>query len=159
MPHTEIHFAEPSDAPALTSLINAAFAVESFFKTGDRTNEAEVREHLARGRFMVAEDNGAFTGCIYIEIDGDRGYLGMLSVHPDRQRQGIGSRLTSAAEEFCRESGCRFADIVVVSVREELPPIYEKLGYRKTGTRPFPKQKETKLPCHFLLMSKELGHR
>lgn len=155
----DIRFAEPSEAPALAHLINAAFAVESFFKVGDRTSEEEVRDHLAKGRFLVAEEDGRLACCIYIEMTGDRGYLGMLSVAPEKQRLGIGSRLTAAAEEFCRESGCRFADIAVVNLRQELPAIYEKLGYRITGTGQFPPEKLVKMPCHFLRMSKELGHR
>ena len=159
MPLIDIRFAEPSEAPALSRLINAAFAVESFFKIGDRTSEEDVREHLAKGRFLITEESGSLIGCIYVEMNGDRGYLGMLSVDPAKQRLGIGSRLTAAAEEFCRESGCRFADLAVVNLREELPAIYEKLGYRVTGSGPFPEDKLVKVPCHFFRMSKELGHR
>jgi hypothetical protein len=64
----------------------------------------------------------------------------------------------AAAEEFCREQGCRFMDISIVDLRTELPPLYEKFGYRISGSAPFPaEQMPVSRPCSFVLMSKELG--
>ncbi|MBW4026639.1 MAG: GNAT family N-acetyltransferase [Acidobacteria bacterium] len=157
---TDFRFADVNDVPVLTALINRAFAVEKFFKVGERTDEAELASLLEAGRMLVAEEDGSVIGCVYVKIEGERGYIGLLSVDPTRQRTGLGTRLISAAEEFCRESGCHFADITVVNLREELPGIYQKLGYVVTGTEPFPsEQRPVKMDCHFLCMSKELGHR
>ena len=47
-------------------------------------------------------------------------------------------------------------DLEVVNLREELPAFYRKFGYRVTGTHPFPAMERTKLPCHFMVMSKPL---
>lgn len=83
----------------------------------------------------------------------------MLSVDPGRQRAGIGRRLIAAAEEFCREQGCRFMDLSIVDLRTELPPLYEKFGYRIVGSEPFPAdQMPVSRPCSFITMEKELGH-
>jgi hypothetical protein len=60
------------------------------------------------------------------------------------------------AESYCRERGARFMDILIVSLREELPPFYRKRGYVENGTSPFPADVETKVPCHFINMSKQL---
>ena len=156
----EFRFATEADTEALILLINSAFQVEKFFKVGERTDAAEVAAHLESGRFLLLEDEAGIAGSVYIEVKGDRGYFGMLSVDPARQRGGIGRRLIAAAEEFCREQGCRFMDITIVDVRTELPAIYEKFGYRITGSAPFPsEQMPVKLPCSFILMEKELGHR
>ncbi len=153
----EIRFANEADAAAVAALVNQAFQVEKFFKVGERTDEAEVRAHLDGGRFLLLEDEGVLAGCIYVELRGERGYLGMLAVAPDRQRQGIGTRLMTAGEEFCREMGARFADLTVVDLRTELPPLYERYGYRVTGTAPFPAETmPVKLPCSFVTMSKPL---
>ena len=153
-------FATEADTEALIPLINAAFQVEKFFKVGERTDAAEISAHLKSGRFLLLEDEAGIAGSVYIEVNGDRGYFGMLAVDPARQRSGIGRRLIVAAEEFCREQGCRFMDITIVNLRTELPPLYEKFGYRITGSAPFPSdQMPVKMPCSFVLMEKELGHR
>ncbi len=156
----EFRFAAEEDTGALVLLINAAFQSEKFFKVSERTDAAGVLAHLKSGRFLLIEDQAGIAGTIYIEERGERAYLGMLAVHPARQRSGLGRQLMAAAEEFCREQGCRFVDITIVDLRTELPPIYEKFGYRITGSAPFPEeQMPVKLPCSFLLMEKELGHR
>ena len=76
-------------------------------------------------------------GCVYLKCTGDRGYFGMLSIDPARQRQGLGRRLIDAAEARARERGCRFMDIHIVNLREELPAYYRRLGYVENGTLPF----------------------
>jgi ribosomal protein S18 acetylase RimI-like enzyme len=106
------------------------------------------------------EEENKLIACVYVERKGDRAYLGLLSVDPAQQKRGLGRRLTAAAEEFARETGARFMDLTVVNLRTELPGIYEKLGYHITGTAPFPAdQMPVTKPCHFVCMTKELGHR
>ena len=156
----ELRFAAEADIEALVALINAAFQSEKFFKVGERTDAADVAAHLKSGRFLVLQDGGAIAGSIYLEQRGERAYLGMLAVDPSRQRSGLGRRLMAAAEEFCRQQGCHFVDISIVNLRTELPPLYEKLGYRVVGSAPFPaEQMPVKLPRSLLLMVKELGGR
>ncbi len=155
----DFRFATEADTPALVALVNAAYQVEKFFKVGERTDEAEVRAHLASGRFLLLEDAGELIGSIYVELRGERGYIGMLAVSPARQRGGVGTRLMAAAEEFCREMGCREMELTVVDKRTELPPLYERFGYRVTGSAPFPsEQMPVKMPCSFVVMSKPLPH-
>jgi predicted N-acetyltransferase YhbS len=157
----ELRFAESHDLAAITQLINQAFSVELFFKAGDRITLEEVQHLFQKGRFMVLEENGEIQGSVYIELRGERAYLGLLSTNPSRQRSGIGTRLTAAAEEFARESGCRFMDLRVVNLREELPVIYRKFGYQVTGTEDVALEASQHFtqPAHFITMSKELGHR
>jgi predicted N-acetyltransferase YhbS len=157
----ELRFADAADLPAITNLINQAFSVELFFKAGDRIALGEIQSLFQKGRFMVLEENGAIEGTVYIELRGERAYLGLLSTNPNRQRSGIGARLTTAAEEFARESGCRFMDLRVVNLREELPVIYKKFGYEVTGTEEVAVEagQHFTQAAHFITMSKELGHR
>ena len=148
--------AAPTDLEAVTGLINLAFEVERFFIVGDRINFEGVRELAKKGQFILLDDNDGLAGCVYIELKGERAYIGLLSVNPKRQRSGIGSRLMQAAEDHCREAGCRHVDLRIVNIREELPGFYARLGYRETGTAPLTPGIVTKLPCHFVEMTKAL---
>ncbi len=153
----DFRFASEADIPTLVPFVNAAYQVEKFFKIGERTHRGEIEVLLGSGRFLMLEQGAALLGCVYVELRGERGYLGMLSVAPERQRQGIGTRLIAAAEEFCREMGCRSMELTVVDLRTELPPLYERFGYRVTGTAPFPADEmPVKVPCSFITMSKPL---
>ena len=151
-----IRTASHPDAEAITRLINAAFLVERFFIDGDRIGLDEVRARLGTGEFLVAEDGDSLAGCAYIEVRGERSYLGLLSIDPARQGSGLGSLLVAAAEDRCRGKGCRFMDLQIVNLREELPGFYTRRGYRADGTAPFPAEVPTRLPCHFVKMWKPL---
>jgi ribosomal protein S18 acetylase RimI-like enzyme len=67
-------------------------------------------------------------------------YLGMLTVDPERQGEGLGKRLLAAAEAFAgHELGASRLEMQVFSRRRELLSFYERRGYRSTGERrPFP---------------------
>jgi predicted N-acetyltransferase YhbS len=151
-----LRIAEPADVEALTRLINAAFSVEGFFIEGDRTNSETVRNLMASGQFLVAQDDDGLAACVYLEPRGERAYLGLLSVDPSRQRSGLGSRLVAAAEDHARACGIHYMDLRIVNLRLELPEFYRRLGYLITGTSPFPPEATTKQPCHFINMSKTL---
>jgi len=144
-----------ADAGAIAALVNQAFAVERFFVNGDRTDESEVRELMARGDFLCAEIEGELVGCVFLERRGQRGYFGMLSVSPTRQGLGIGRLLVDRCEAFFRRAGCEAVDIKIVHLRSELPPFYRALGYSETGTAPFVDDSLTQ-EAHFVLMSKPL---
>jgi GNAT superfamily N-acetyltransferase len=152
-----IRLAVPADAATLASLISLAYRVEDFFKIGDRTDPDDVQARMRDGAFLVLNDQrGTSVGCVYLKIDGETGYFGMLSIDPARQGQGLGVRMIRAAEDHCRDAGCREMELEVVNLRTELPPFYRKFGYVETGTRPFSDTEKTKLPCHFIVMSKPL---
>jgi N-acetylglutamate synthase-like GNAT family acetyltransferase len=152
----DIRAASASDVEQIVALVNFAFRVESFLVYGDRTNPAQISAMFQTGTFLLAETAGELTGCVYLELRGDRGYFGLLSVNPALQRQGLGRGLVGEAENRAKAAGCEFMDIVLVNVRTELIPMYERLGYAESGLEPFPPHVPTKIPCHFLRMSKSL---
>lgn len=81
----------------------------------------------------------------------------MLSADPSRQGEGLGRRLAAEAEDRCRRQGCRVMEIRVVDVREELPPLYRRLGYVEVGTEPFPDTERATRACRFIVMTKPLA--
>lgn len=152
-----IRIATATDAPNITAVINAAFRIaEGFFIDGNRITQAEVEQLLSKGAFLLAETDDKLNGCVYVELRGERSYLGLLSVDPTSQQSGLGSLLMSEAEKYCRERGSHGMDILIVNLREELPAFYQKRGYVKNGTTPFPPDVPTRIPCHFINMSKPL---
>ena len=152
-----LRIATDADVDRLVALINAAYEVEKFFVTGDRTNAAELRSRMQRGQFLIVESKPeGIAGCVFVAVRGGDGFMGMLSVLPSRQGHGIGQMLSVAAEQHCRSHGCTEIEIEVVNLRSELPPFYRKLGYRESGQRPFPDAGRLTQPCHLIVMRKRL---
>lgn len=153
---TKTRVADPCDAPAIARLVNDAFRSERFFIDADRTDPDKVTALMQKGKFLMRFNEGELVGCVYVEIRGERGYFGLLAVHPGRQRSGVGALLIAAAEASCRSAGCKFMDLTFVNVRQELPPYYQRFGYRENGTLPFPEDQVAKIPVHLVRMSKPL---
>ena len=154
-----VRVARESDLLALMTLVNQAFQVERFFLIGNRLDPESTRQHFEKGRFLLAEENSVLVGCVFVELHGDRGYLGLLSVDPARQKSGIGRQLVSAAEEFARGTRALHMDLTVVNLRSELLLFYQKLGYTVIGTEPAREDlaRRVSQPCHLIRMSKPLG--
>jgi GNAT superfamily N-acetyltransferase len=152
-----IRTAEPADAEALTRLINAAFVVEQIAVEGDRVDVDKTRDYMTRGKFLLLEDATALLGCVYVELRGNHGYVGLLSVDPVLQKKGLGRRLMAAAEQNLNDAGCAAVDLRIISARPELLRFYAKLGYAETGISPMPVDAPLKMACHFIHLSKPLG--
>ena len=152
-----MRLASLEDAEPLARLINAAFVVERPIFDGDRTDPDGVRAYMQTGKFLLAEDSVGPAGCVYVELRGDRGYIGLLSVDPARQGAGLGRKLMEAAEQFFRETGCAAVDLRVVSARAPLPAFYRHLGYAESHTAPITTGVQPKVPCHFIYMTKSLS--
>jgi len=148
--------ATETGAAELVPLINRAFEVELKFFTSERIDLAATLEHLKKGTFLLAEHDGKLAGCNYVELQGDSGYFGLLSVDPSHQGRGLGRRLVEQAEEFCRNAGCRVMRIRVLNHRTELPPFYEKLGYRTAQIEEVEQKPTALVPYHFIIMEKSL---
>jgi GNAT superfamily N-acetyltransferase len=158
-PWDALHFrmAELADVYLLVRLINSAFRVELPYIEGDRIDAEGVRSYMEKGKFLLAADAAGLAGCVYVELRGDRGYLGLLGVDPPRQGIGLGRKLMEAAENYFRQAGCVAVDLRVISARTPLPVFYRYLGYHETGTAPFAPDVPVKVPSHYILMSKTIA--
>lgn len=148
--------ATPADAVALAELVNRAFVVERTFVDGDRTDPDEIGELTRRGGFLVLEHAHGLAAAIYFEPRGSAAYIGMLSVDPELQGMGLGTRLVRIAEALAEAQGVSQVTLRIVNLREELVRWYRRLGYREIGTSPF-QDVAVKQPCHFIEMRKRIG--
>ena len=142
--------ATPADIPELHALIEGAYRGDSARRGwtheadllgGQRTDVEALEEILADEAkvLLTAWDGPTLVGCVLAaEEAGGVGYLGMLSVDPARQAGGIGRRLVEAAEAWCGARGCGVMRMTVIRQREALIAWYERLGYVRVGTEPFP---------------------
>jgi ribosomal protein S18 acetylase RimI-like enzyme len=145
-----------ADIPAIVDLINRAFAVEKFFKAGERTDAAQIAEMMQSGEFLLLTSADTLMACVYVEVTDDRCYAGTLAVEPSQQKLGLGRRMMQEAEAYGRAHGCEVLDIRIVNVRPELAEIYGKLGFVPTGTESAEVIKSATQPVHFITMSKAL---
>ncbi len=146
--------ATPADAPALARLVNRAYEVEQFFVDGDRTDEREIAELLHE--FVVLDGEGGLAAAVHVEADADRrGTIRMLSVSPELQGRGLGTRLVRVAEAMCAAMGCAEVRLHVINLREELGRWYRGLGYREVGTLPYV-NRPVKQACHFVEMRRAI---
>ncbi|HKS68141.1 MAG TPA: GNAT family N-acetyltransferase [Candidatus Acidoferrales bacterium] len=157
-PTVRIRVATPADIEALIGVVNPAFVVEDFIE-GTRTDAAHMAETMKAGEFLLAEDHsGRAVACVYVEVQGERAYMGMLAVEPPRQGTGLGRMMVAAAEDHCRGRGCRWMDLRVLSPRAALLPFYERLGYAQVRTEEFhpPRPLRGTIECYGIIMSKKL---
>lgn len=153
-----VRIATEDDQPRLISLVNSAYSVETFLE-GTRTDSERMAAMMQKGTILVAEDGaGELLASVYFEARGKRGYMGMLAVDPGRQGTGLASKMVRAAEDRLRSHRCEAVDISVLSLRQELLPIYRRFGFVETGTEEFsfPRTFREPVECHCILMSKAL---
>ncbi|WP_213806212.1 GNAT family N-acetyltransferase [Granulicella sp. dw_53] len=123
--------ATQADAEAIVSLINLAFAGENPFFRKQRTTLEQIRAYLQKGYFLLIEEEKQIIGLMYVELrENSRAYLGFLSIHPEKQKHGIGRQVHEAAEQFCRERGYRVAEGLIINLRTDLIDRNERFGYK-----------------------------
>jgi predicted N-acetyltransferase YhbS len=148
----ELRPATEADYPEIVALTNRAYRgrgpgaswnVETMIE-GQRLTDELLREDLAAtpdARLLIWRDGGgAHMGHVWLEPQPDGAwYLGLLTVRPDRQDQGLGRALLGASEAHARGEGATRIRMTVVDRRDTLIAWYERRGYRQTGERrPWP---------------------
>lgn len=165
-PATLAHIAE------LERLVNSAYRGESS-KAG-WTTEADLLggvrittdglqallENKEATLLIAQEEQGTIAGCVYLELQGDALYLGMLTVAPHLQNAGIGKKLLYAAEDWARAQNRPKIKMTVITVRDTLIAWYGRHGYQPTGQQlPFPNDPKfglPKQPLAFMVLEKQL---
>jgi ribosomal protein S18 acetylase RimI-like enzyme len=137
--------ANRSDIPGLVRLVNTAYrgegaekgwTNESHLIRGPRTDAdslAELMDEPDSAILKYIDSEGKLVGCVYLQKQGAKLYLGLLSVDPTLQGAGVGKSLLDTSAEYGRKNKCTCIHITVISVRDELIAWYERHGYKRTG--------------------------
>lgn len=168
---TIIQMATAQDIPALEALVNSAYRGEAsqqgwtteahLLKGALRTDTAALTAIFNDPTAVILtckNGEGTLLGCVYLQLQQQKLYLGMLSVLPGLQGGGIGKQLMAAADDYAHANGCEFIVMTVISVRQELIDWYQRRGYTLTGeTQPFPVDNRFGVPTQpleFVVLSK-----
>ncbi len=134
-----------ADVPQLNVLVNSAYRGEGSKKGwttetdligGIRIDEAMLTEYFDNDAITILKytnDADQIIGCVYLEVKGDRLYLGMFSVSPTLQNGGVGRALIEEAEVVAQNLGVHIISMTVIRSRTELISWYERRGYKFTG--------------------------
>ncbi len=78
-----------------------------------------------------AFERDQLVGClVLVPKDAVRVQMRQVAVHPDYQRDGVGTRMVKFAEHVARDNGFRK---MTLNARKTAVPFYEKLGYTTVG--------------------------
>jgi mycothiol synthase len=109
---------QSDDLAPVTVLLAAAMPADPI-SPARFTRQVLLDANFRPGGALVARDGGEAVGfCLAVARqaplenappDADRGYLTLIAVRPDAQRQGIGTRLLVAAEAYLRAQGRHIA--------------------------------------------------
>jgi ribosomal protein S18 acetylase RimI-like enzyme len=105
----------------------------------DRYGADRIRAQLddPNHAWWVARRNAALIGFAHAALDGDACKLDKLYVHPDRQRQGIGSRLLQAVLHWARARQANRLWLQVNRGNAQAIAAYRKYGFRIAASRVF----------------------
>lgn len=137
----QLRVATAEDIPEIVRLVNNAYRSEggwtgeSHLIAGPRTGAEDVSDMIRKpgGDVLTVWEPDRLVGCVYVNKEGDKLYLGMLSVRTSMQGAGIGKELMLAATDYAKLHHCHVIRITVISVRAELIAWYERRGFRRTG--------------------------
>jgi ribosomal protein S18 acetylase RimI-like enzyme len=153
----EHRLAQVSDSPVICALVNAAYrgetsragwTTEADLLTGVRTSERTVQALIERDDACILlgeEVGGVVVACICLERHHEsegKVHLGMIAVSPLLQNRGYGKAMIIAAEKLAKiRWAVSQAEMMVISLRQELIAFYQRLGYVPTDVmQPFPQQ-------------------
>ena len=160
------------DAAAIDTLVNSAYrgdsskqgwTTEADLLDGGRTDADHIREIMQKPGTTLLKyvDNREILACMELRQEGQKLYLGMLTVQPNLQGKGIGKELLKAAEAEALRLKCKTIFMTVISARQELIDWYIRHGYQPTGeTKPFtfndPRFGQPRKKLEFVVLEKKV---
>jgi ribosomal protein S18 acetylase RimI-like enzyme len=155
------------EVPQLLVLLNSGYrgeaskqgwTTEAHFISGEvRTTATALQQLILQPGSVfltVQNQSGELVGCVNLQQQNNRLYVGMLCVQPLLQGKGTGKQLLFAAEAYSKQQQCDVMYMKVISVRKELISWYIRHGYKDTGlTEPFPTTTDAGIPTQNLFFT------
>lgn len=120
-----------------------------------------AKQLLSDELFFVAELQQQVVAVAIAGYDGASGTIEALAVDPDRQRQGIGRKLTTHIEGVLRLRGCSQIELYAAPDQTEVAAFLSQLGYDPDSRQAFRKslggQPATTDPAPTILIDEELS--
>ena len=134
----EITKAEIRDLPSILALQKLAYRSEAElvedFSIPPLTQTLDgITDDFNGGLILKAVDNEKIIGSVRVRLSENTAYIGRLIVDPERQNQGIGTALLSAAEKIY--SGVRL-ELFTSERSSRTLSIYTKNGYAEFRREP-----------------------
>lgn len=143
--------AQISEAAEIAVLVNSAYrgdssktgwTTEADLLSGQRTDAEEIKKLIENPNcfLCLAKQSSQLLGCVLLEKKDKVCHLGMLTVSPTLQNQGLGKSLIKYAEYYALTSlNCTAIEMTVITKRTELLDFYFRRGYELSGEkRAFP---------------------
>jgi ribosomal-protein-alanine N-acetyltransferase len=120
----------PEDAPLLAPLHAASFGAAAW-------NLEQIKGSLAlpTTRGWVASQDGKPVGFILGQMTSQETEILTFAVHPESQRRGIGEKLLREFIHTSQKAETARIFLEVAADNHAAAKLYEKLGFRKSGTR------------------------
>jgi GNAT superfamily N-acetyltransferase len=109
------------------------------FMLADRYAPEQIHAQLddPRHAWWVAQQDGQLVGFAHASLDGADSKLDKLYVHPDKQRQGIGSMLLTTVQDWARAQHARRLWLQVNRGNTPAIAAYQNRGFRIVESRIF----------------------
>jgi N-acetylglutamate synthase-like GNAT family acetyltransferase len=126
--------ATAGDAPAVTTVVLAAFAVyvERLGGVQPWPMSLDYAEVIADGQTWVADDAGEVAGVLVLEDRADHLLLEVLAVAPEQQGSGVGHRLMALADQQAADRGYDEVRLFTNARMTENLGYYPRQGYVET---------------------------
>ncbi len=125
--------AEPTDASALASCVDAAYR-HYIPRIGKPPGPmlADYAEEIARHQVWVAEAEQQIIGGLVLMAETDYLLLDNIAVHPDHQGRGVGRALLELAEAEALSQGYRELRLYTHETMTENIALYTRTGWVET---------------------------
>jgi len=137
-PGVALRCAEPSDVPAITALVRAAYARWiPVIGREPRPMQVDYAAAVTRHRFDLAVVDGALAGLVETTLRPDHLWIENLAVAPERQGRGLGRLLLAHAERLAQEAGRPACRLLTNGAFVANVDLYTAVGFTVDRREPF----------------------
>lgn len=140
-PDIQVRLAVPQDAPAIASVLTAAFAeyepayTPQAFSATTPTSE-QILHRFHEGPVWVAVHDSSIVGTVATVPRGERLYVRSMGVLPSARGEGIGRLLLRQVESFAIQHGYKSLFLSTTPFLNDAIALYERHGFQRNTEGP-----------------------